>query len=538
MQGRPAARRGRSSRLHLCAAFVLTACGGAPTSTPPSGASTSGAEIAEAPSAPIDAATYERIDREARELAARPWDATEPTLPAELDELDYDAYRDIRFRPDRALFADSSRPFQVQLFHRGFYFRRPVDVELLSGGREERVAYSTSLFDFGRTPVPDGLDASTGFAGFRVHHPLNNAQYYDELIVFLGASYFRALGRDQVYGLSARGLAIDTATDRPEEFPAFTKFWIETPRESDRALVVYALLDSASTTGAYRFTIEPGDATRVHIDATLHPRTAMRKVGIAPLTSMFMFAETQRDARDYRPEVHDSDGLVLIDGNGEHLFRPLRNPSSVQVSAFTLSSPRAFGLVQRDRQFDHYEDLEALYHRRPSALIEPDGDWGAGHVELVEIPSDSETNDNVVAYWVSDSPLEAGGTYRFSYSLSWANAEPGDTAARVVATRQHRSNSDRVTRTGEGTTRFVLDFGGGPLQRVGGVEGLTATITATGGHASEPIIVPNPYDHTVRVIFDVRAEEGHPGPVELRAFLRDDDDVISETWSYPWHPNQ
>ena len=87
-----------------------------------------------------------------------------------------------------------------------------------------------------------------GFAGFRVQFATN---WKADIAAFLGASYFRAVGDDtRQYGLSARGLAIDTAFARPEEFPRFTAFWFERPSRDAGTLTLYALLDSPSIAGA------------------------------------------------------------------------------------------------------------------------------------------------------------------------------------------------------------------------------------------------------------------------------------------------
>src|SRR5205085_6387853 len=155
-------------------------------------------------------------------------------------------------------------------------------------------------------------------------------------------------------------------------------------------VTVYALLESQRATGAYRFDIVPGAETVVRVQARLYLRAAATQVatlGIAPLTSMFFSGENQPRRGDFRPEVHDSDGLQVATGDGEWLWRPLQNPARMTVTSFAVRELRGFGLMQRDRTFSSYEDTEARYERRPSAWVRPLSDWGPGRVELVQLPT-------------------------------------------------------------------------------------------------------------------------------------------------------
>jgi glucans biosynthesis protein len=357
--------------------------------------------------------------RRARDLAGAPFEAAAPALPEPLNRLDFDAYRDIRFRPDRALLAGSGGPFRMQLFHLGFLFQRPATVNVIRDGGADPGRYQPQLFDYGRNRIERPLPINLGFAGFRLHYALNDPRVLDELIAFLGASYFRFLGRDQRYGLSARGLSINVAgAEQPEEFPFFREFWIENPQPGADRATIYGLLDGAAATGAYRFEVYPAAETTVEIAATLFARRSLATVGLAPLTSMFFEGETdRRRADDFRPELHDSDGLLLHTGAGEWIWRPLQNPNRKWVSAFLDNNPRGFGLMQRDRSFESYQDLEAAYHLRPGYWVEPTSGWGEGQVELVELPTNNETQDNVVASWRPRQPFEAGQEITFGYRL-------------------------------------------------------------------------------------------------------------------------
>jgi len=385
-------------------------------------------------------------------------------------------------------------------------------------------------------PVPDDL----GFAGFRALHPLNRKDQLDELLAFLGASYFRVLGRGNAYGLSARGLAIDTATAGGESFPVFRELYVERPSRGARQLVVHALLDSPSVTGAYRFQIVPGDPTEVRVSATLYPRRGVERLGLAPLTSMYLFGENDRKGfDDYRPEVHDSDGLEIRFGNGEELWRPLQNPERLEVSAFRAESLQGFGLSQRDRQPDHYEDLEARYERRPSVWIEPTEGFGPGTVFLVEIPSREEIHDNVVAFFTPDAKLSPGTPMAFSYRMLWGSApRPPPGTATAVATRMGDARRIGVKAEAQALDRrarkLVIDFAAPvPPRDAADVE---AVVTASSGAVRNARVEPHAAAGGYRAAFDL--VPGGPEPVELRCFLRRRGAALSETWSYRLLPRE
>ncbi len=469
----------------------------------------------------------------ARDLASRPYAAPATTVPDAIRNLSYDQYRDIRYRPDAAIWKAENLPVELQLFHLGHVYAEPVAINLVSEGASRHVVFSPDLFNYGPlVPQPIPVE-DVGFSGFRLHGPFNGPDYFDEFAVFQGASYFRAIGKGQTYGLSARGLAIDTAEPDGEEFPAFREFWIEKPRPGTNSLVVHALLDSPSTTGAYRFTIRPGADTVIDVEVTLYPRVDIEKIGLAPLTSMFYFSPQDRAGiDDFRPAVHDSDGLLIWNGHGEWLWRPLVNPETLQISAFLDEHPQGFGLMQRDRDFPAYQDLEARYERRPSLWVEPIGDWGTGSVILVEIPTNSEIHDNVVAFWRPAEPLKAGEDQQITYRLSWCNEVPADQGlARVVSTMNGRVPADGSSKPPDDRL-IVIDFAGGPLDSLGPEEVVVPDITASAGQVFPGTIQFNPETGGRRVAFGF--EPGDPGGVDLRCALLRDDQRISEVWVYRW----
>jgi glucans biosynthesis protein len=480
---------------------------------------------------------HDRAQRLARSEYAPPG----PALPEELAQLTFDQYRHIRFRPEATLWRDARLPFDLQLFHPGHIYREPVSVEVVTGGRARPVRFDPALFDYGANRLAAPLPDSVGFAGFRVGHSLNRKTHLGEVVAFLGASYFRALGRGNAYGLSARGLAIDTALPSGEIFPAFREFYVERPARDARRLVVHALLDSPTTTGAYRFDVTPGEATEVRVRATLYPRRGAERLGIAPLTSMFLYGENGRSRfDDYRPEVHDSDGLLVWFGNGERLWRPLQNPDRLEVSSFRADSLKGFGLLQRDRNPDHYGDPEARYEWRPSAWVEPLEGFGPGTVFLVEIPSPEETNDNVVAFFTPDRKLEPGSPMRFAYRLLWGRApEPRVGTAEAVATRIGNARQIGIPAAQQplppSARKLVVDFVP-PKPTRASADRIEAVVTVSSGAVKNARVQAYPTIGGHRAVFDFVPAQAEP--VELRCFLRRDGMALSETWTYRLAPSR
>lgn len=475
----------------------------------------------------------ELVRETARQLAAHPYVAPERAAPPPLDAIGYDQWRDIRHIPNRALWHDQGLGFEAQFFVASFIYQLPVELFEVHNGTVAAILPDRGLFDLGPLSVllPDA--AQLRYSGFRLHGPLKRSDRLDEIIAFQGASYFRALGRDHTYGLSARGLAIDTVSTVPEEFPRFRSFWIERP-EAPSLIRIHALLDSGSVTGAYHFTLRPGQSTVMDVEAHLFPRQALTNVGVAPLTSMFLFNTVNRaSARDFRSAVHDSDGLAVLTGANERLWRPLNKHRQSQVSAFLDYNPRGFGLIQRQRSFAAYQDLEARYERRPSAWVEPIGDWGEGAVELVELSTGGEYDDNIVAFWRPAQALQRGHAYMYQYRLHWADDVPLTTAqARVLSTRVGvDSRSD--------ASLFVIDFEGLPepgrsavdLERAA-AELPTPVIEASAGAVRGQDLRVNPETGGLRLSFYF---EPRNAPLsELRAQLRRNETPISETWLYRW----
>ncbi|AMJ62065.1 glucan biosynthesis protein [Bosea sp. PAMC 26642] len=487
-----------------------------------------------APAPPQPRFGFEDVVRRAREIAAVPYEQG-PTLPEPLSRLDFDSWRDIRFRPDRALLAQNGSGFRMQMFHPGFLFTRPVVVNVVRDGVPTPVPYSASLFDYGRVKFEKPLPVNLGFAGFRLHYPLNDPRVLDELISFIGASYFRVLGRHQRYGLSARGLAIGAGLPA-EEFPMFREFWIEAPAANAERVTVYALLDSASVSGAYRFHIYPDVDSVMDVSVTLFPRRPIEKLGLAPLTSMFFTGENDRRFHeDFRSELHDSDGLMIHSGTGEWIWRPLRNPRQQAVSSFVERNPRGFGLMQRDRTFEHYQDLDLFYELRPSYWIEPQGDWGEGVVELIEMPTTDETNDNIVALWAPKAPLEPGREFSFGYKLTAMldsdDLHPGGRAINTYQARPKALGSGEAVTAG--ARRFIVDFAGGDLEyHLRQPDKVEIVPSIAYGRIDRAFIVPNPKTMGFRAFIDIVVEPGQLA--EMRAFLKSGDKTLTETWSYPW----
>jgi periplasmic glucans biosynthesis protein len=478
-----------------------------------------------------DATPFSAADvlKQARALATEKFVRPKADLPKALQELSYDHYRDIRFKREQAIWSSQRLPFLVELFHRGFIFTNPVAMYIVADGQARRVAYSPDLFTFGPhvPPLPDGGIAD--FSGFRLRAPINRPGDFDEFAVFQGASYFRAVAKEQGYGLSARGLALNTGALEGEEFPFYRAFWIEQPTPEASALVAHALLDSESTSGAYRLTIRPDDPTVVDVEVTLYPRVELKQAGLAPLTSMFFFGPNDHTGiDDFRPAAHDSDGLAIWNGKGEWLWRPLTNPETLQVSAFVDNNPRGFGLLQRHRAFADYQDLEAHYERRPSLWVEAIGDWGSGVVQLIEIPSKSEANDNLVAFWRPSQPLPAQAEYRFTYRLHWCWTPPAMPSRATTGETRVGAGPEK------GTRRFVIDFVGGRLGELKADAPVELAITTSAGSVQRPVAQPNPATRGWRVSFLLVPDSA--ALCDLRCTMKLGDELLSEVWSYRWTP--
>lgn len=510
----------------------------APAAKPPPPAAAPPPPAAKPPlAAPLgDPFTFDKVLAQAKDLASRPFQTPESKLPKALADATYDDYRKLRFRREQGLWHGKSR-FEVQLFHMGFLFKTPVKIWVVDQGKAAPVAYDKAMFDFGDTGLAKEIGGPLDYAGFRVHYDLNGPDYKDELIVFLGASYFRFLGREQRYGLSARGLAIDTAEPRGEEFPFFRQFWLVKPTPDSTELVIYALMDSQRVAGAYKFVLHPGTDTRIDVTTRLYFRAEVNKVGIAPLTSMHLYGENRsRLFDDHRPEVHDSDGVLIHSGSGAWLWRPLVNGRELRVSAFQERNLRGFGVFQRDRNFAHYQDTEAEYHRRPSYWVEPVGEWGEGAVELVEIPSNEEIHDNIVLYWMPKERPKQGTEIGVSYVLHAMLGEP--VSHRIARVADTRVGSSVVPGTGEKPSPnkryFVVDFEGGELPLLGAKLPVKAEVKTSHGTLSEVSVVRLPEGGRWRASFRLD-NQGAPA-AELMARLLLDGQPVTETWLYRYAP--
>lgn len=474
----------------------------------------------------------------ARDLAAKPFEDNAGQVPEVLKSISYDQWRDIRFAPDKSLWREEKLPFELQFFHPGLFYDRTVAINVVDKNVPARLAFDTGAFNYGRNNFAGQIPTDMGYAGFRVHTAINTKNYLDEFLVFLGASYFRAVGKGQNYGLSARGLAVDTAESSGEEFPFFKEFWIVKPGKKDKSIVIYALLDSRRVTGAYRFETTTGAETVLDVQSVLFLREPVARLGIAPLTSMFIFGENSnpRYTDDFRPEVHDSDGLMATFENGEWIWRPLQNPKSLTINVFDAPNIRGMGLMQRDTDYQNYLDLEAKYEGRPSAWIEPKGDWGPGKLHLVQIPSPEEIHDNIVTFWTPESTLELQQPIAFDYKIRWAPPKRvASPEGQVVFTRtgKGKKNNSRL---------FVLEFQGGKLEDLPDDAALDANVwVGTGGKLLEKRVSKNPVNGNWRLVFEIEHDSAsalsrvlpdkRPN-IEMRAILQHGLTPLTETWTY------
>lgn len=459
----------------------------------------------------------------AQQLATQPFTEAKKA-PKELIDLDYATYNKINYQQNAAIWDRTPTKFSVQLFAPGFLYKNLVDIDVVENSHAFPLELTEASFDVPTAAIEKLLTQVGQYAGMRIHYPINHDDAKDEFIMFQGASYFRALSKGQTYGLSNRGLAIDVAQPKGEEYPLFKRFWIERPSKSQTAIVVHALLDSQSVTGAYRFGIYPGAPTRVEVDVTLFPRRDIAHVGLAPLNSMFLYGSLDTsDKPDYRPAVHNSEGLQIDRGNGERLWRPLNNPNKLQISAFGDENIKGFGLIQRHRNFDDYQDLESNYHLRPSGWIEPLNDWGKGQLVLLEIPSNAETNDNIVAYWEPLGGLKKDQAYHYSYRITAANDSPNVVAkARIV-----RSSKGQKLAKGK---ELQIDYSNIKAQDL---DKMVIDASISKGKILSTRIVAHPNINGARVFINFDPE--NTNVAELRVQLKKDDNPLAATWLYRWN---
>ncbi|MEO1282546.1 MAG: glucan biosynthesis protein, partial [Pseudomonadota bacterium] len=505
--------------------------------------------------------SHEYVIDMASRMSKRAHVPTPPLRRADGNRLDYDTYRAIWFKTEKGVWKQDPPGLELHLYPTGWLYEQPIELNVVENGHVRRIKPRRDLFNVGARSEDAARGMPWGLSGFRINGPLNRDDVADEIVVFQGASYFRAISQGQQYGLSARGLALGVAAATGEEFPFFKRFWVEKPAAGSETITVHALLDSPSVVGAYRFNITPGKLTRTDVTTTLFPRVVLREVGVAPLTSMNILGPlNQRRVPDFRPRVHDSDGLVILNGNGERIWRPINNPKRLQMSWFIDENPRGFGLSQRERHYRAYLDLEARYERRPSAWVEPIGDWGRGSVVLVEIPSEEEIHDNIVAFWRPEKPLEPGKAHQFTYRLSWPDVTPSRTSGPFIL--RSRAGLAHGWDGRKGKVRFVVDLAG--FEKGFGDALPAATVTASQGAVSNVVVqsipqVPDPatpvhliagrtYDtvsgkgpetrpdgaYRVSFVFDPKGRDVS----ELRLQLAVSKGPTPETWLYRWTQDQ
>lgn len=486
--------------------------------------------------------TFEEVVSRARSLAQADYLAPSEKLPDALAQLDWDAWRHIRFKSDNRLLRGRNSRFSMQLFHLGHLFRKAVTVNVIRENIAVPVPYTADLFDYGPVRLNKPLPVNLGFAGFRLHYPLNAPGNHDELISFVGSSYFRWLGRGQKYGLSARGLSVDTGfLDGKEEFPFFREFWVDDSEGEKSVVTIYALLDSPSVAGAYKFVLQPGPESPLDVEVRLFARKTIRRLGMAPLTSMFFLGENDRHMNDrnkydeFRPELHDSDGLLLHTKTGQWIWRAIKNPLVQEVHRFGADGIKGFGLMQRDRDFDHYQDIELAYEERPSYWVEPKGDWGEGVLELIELATRDETFDNIICAFVPKVQLEAGQSKTFAYRMYSKDA--GLELHRLAYVKNTFSAPAYALGSREvaavRTRRLMVDFvGGGIDYYLREPKLLEAVPSALDAKVLRHFVVPNPAIKGFRIMIDVQFEEDKIGIVQC--YLRSGPKLLSETWDYAW----
>lgn len=474
----------------------------------------------------------EAIAELARKRAGQPYQPGEP-LPDQVRNLSYSAWQGIRFDPAKALWRGPDNYFQVTMLPAGSFYQQRVKLNIIDSSGVHPVPFDKGLFQFADPNVERDTPADLGYTGFSLTRPAGRGEPPEPFLTFAGGSYFQAIGRNQVMGTFGRGIAIDTGLSSGEEFPAFVEFWLERPSAKSTSMKFFGLLEGNSLTGAYEFTVKPGDATHIAVRARLYLRGQPQLVGIAPLTGMFLYGEnTHRPSGHWRPRVHDANGLLVHDGvSGEWLWRPLLNPTHLLTSQLQTSSLRGFGLMQRNQRFEDFQDPEARFERHPSVWVAPRGEWGKGHLSLILLPAPNETNRNVVAFFVADRPLQSGAELAFDYDIFFGDErisrQPVARAINTFVGDGHRLDPANET----GSYLFAVNFAGGRLAELPKDAPVVGRITPLeGGQVLRQYVQRIPAIDGWRLTMVVRPEAGKA--LALRAFLALEEEALSETWTY------
>ncbi len=475
---------------------------------------------------------FQDVVNQAQQLSQKPY-AAPKKIPSFLQELSFDQYQSIRFKPENSLWRGGPSPFQVMLISPGLYYTHAVKINVVDAQGTHKLDYKKNDFSYSDAEIEKRVPADLGFAGFKLTYPFNDPKVQNQFLVFAGASYFRGVGKDNSFGISARGLAVNTGLSTGEDFPSFIEYWLVRPAAKAKQVEFYGLLDGKNVAGAYHFTVTPGPTTKLQVEVKLFPREEVSLLGAAPLTSMFYYGEnTPRPRGEWRPQVHDSDGLLIHNGaTGEWLWRPLLNPKHLQMYYFDTENVRGFGLLQRQVDFHDYEDFGARYEKRPSAWIAPTGDWGHGKVVLVELPTANETSDNIVAFWTPGDKVTPAKPLELSYTLGFGTP---DLAGETIGSAQSTFVGDGNViggGTSEGAYRIIVDFTGPELAKLPPDAPITGEVTAQyGGSVLEHFMEYVAPTRSWRLSILAKPADGKP--LALRAFLKNGDETVSETWTY------
>lgn len=482
-----------------------------------------------------DVTDFESLQKLAAQMALQPYTPPPQNLDPFFEGLKYDDHRKIRFREDKSLFGGSNDTFTVQFFHPGWMFKKPVGFSNLGLGdaKSTSVPFDLSLFDYDTLKVPPTVRKPDGYAGFRVLAPQSMLDKRFEFMVFMGASYFRAVTTELGYGISARGVAVNTIGGKPEEFPDFTHFWFMPPKAGDKYFRLLALLNGPSITGAYQFDAMPGKTTEMLIKATLHLRKPVEMLGIAPFSSMYWFGENSfPKPYDFRPEVHDSDGLQIESEGGPSIWRPIDVGRDMRLSLFEVDKLKGFGLAERDRDFKNFQDLEANYHRRPAVWVEPVKGFGKGSVALVELSTGEETWDNIVAMWkpaaLPQTPTEP---LNVEYRLAWLEEQLPGLLCKVTDTRRGFVMDSK-------NHLYVVDFTKGAMdlnksKSADWVPDIDVIISNGSAKVLDKRVMHNAASGGWRAFFKLDIPDT-TNLLEMSCELKDKEKVISERWMYQW----
>jgi len=439
--------------------------------------------------------------------------------------IEYEKYSEIRFKPEYTFWRENSK-FHMQFFPQGYIYQESIKINEVWEDYQTPIFYQGSYFSIPHGINIDKFNELSGFSGLKLLYPINSENVHEEFAVFQGSSYFRIISKGQIYGLSARGIAINTGLQTPEEFPIFSEFWIEKPKPKSEKVIVHSHLVGNSIEGYYKFTLYPGEVSKAEVTFESIIKRDIEKIGIAPLTSMFWYGESSTSLNPPYPESHDSDGLLIQDDQ-TFIWIPLENPKKPTTTIFKVKKLKGFGLMQRDREFSSYEDPRYEYHKRPSAWVEPvnSENWENGYISLYRIPTRDDLMDNIIVFYSPEKLPTKGDNIKFSYNIKMIDKlKLDDDFAEVVSTKIIQNKDKNLI-------SFFIDFKGLDLKNF---EEKDYKFNLEGEDYEVLECLLNPINNLDKLRVSIKLSQKNKNITSstISGFISEDSKIKSEVWKY------